>query len=295
MKHYLIAIDAGGTFFKSAIVSSDAEVLENSLVTVPANNDGTPDQVREGYRRTLKLQLSHAEKAGIIPEAVAIDTPGPFDYAAGISLMKHKFKAIYGIELRPWIREVVGDLPVVFLHDSAAFMGGELWHSPFGDFKNAGGAMIGTGLGFATVKDGVVLRRDDGEPLYSLWNVPMPGGKIVEDYVSGRGIASRFRDGHTGAKEIEHLAREGNREALEVYRETGRILAEAAAPYLEKVGAEIFILGGQISRSLPLFEDVMRERLSDVKTLKKIVRSERIETGHMLGAAYECFQKLGLL
>ena len=60
MKKYVIAIDAGGTFFKSAVISSEAEVLEGSVETVPANSDGTPDDVREGYFNTLALQLDHA-------------------------------------------------------------------------------------------------------------------------------------------------------------------------------------------------------------------------------------------
>ncbi len=296
MQRYVIAIDAGGTFFKSAIISENAEVLPGSFLTVPANSDGSPEIVKEGYRRTITTQLRTAQKAGIEISAVAIDTPGPFDYEGGISLMKHKFKAIYNLPLRPWINEYAGDVPVTFIHDSAAFLTGEMWNSPYGEYKNAAGAMIGTGLGFATMMDGVVLRKPDGDPLYDIWCEPYDIGDgkehIAEDFVSGRGIAARYAPGGRNAKEIELLATTGDEDALKVYRDTGTILGRAAAPYLKKVGAEIFILGGQISRALPLFEAELREALSDVTTLKKIVRSARLEYSHMFGAACDCFSKI---
>ncbi len=296
MQRYVIAIDAGGTFFKSAIISESAEVLPGSFLTVPANNDGSPEIVKEGYRRTITTQFRTAQKAEIEISAVAIDTPGPFDYEGGISLMKHKFKAIYNLPLRPWINEYAGDVPVTFIHDSAAFLTGEMWNSPYGEYKNAAGAMIGTGLGFATMMDGVVLRKPDGDPLYDIWCEPYDIGDgkehIAEDFVSGRGIAARYAPGGRNAKEIELLATTGDEDALKVYRDTGTILGRAAAPYLKKVGAEIFILGGQISRALPLFEAELREALSDVPTLKRIVRSARLEYSHMFGAACDCFRKI---
>lgn len=294
MKKYVIAIDAGGTFFKSAIVSSEAEVLSGTVMTVPANSDGTPEEVKEGYRRTLSAQLRNAKSAGIMISAVAVDTPGPFDYEGGFSKMEHKFRAIFGIPLRPWIEESVGKLPITFIHDSAAFLSGEMWNSPYGDFSNAAGVMIGTGLGFATMENRKVLRKPDGSPLYSVWASPYRG-RIAEDFVSGRGISARYKDGSHSAKEIELLAKAGDEEAKAVYAETGAILAEVIKPHLIKVGAEILILGGQISRGLPLFVDELRSGLSEVTTLRVITRSERLDVSHMLGAAHDCFTKLGVI
>ncbi len=296
MPKYVIAIDAGGTFFKSAIISENAQVLEGSLITVPANNDSSPETVREAYRRTLTSQLKNAAKVGITIDGVAVDTPGPFDYEGGMSLMTHKFKSIYKIPLRPWIQEIAGNIPVTFMHDSAAFLTGEMWHCPYGEYKNAAGAMIGTGLGFATMQNGMLLRRPDGDPLYDVWNAPYvtSDGKehIAEDFISGKGISSRYAPGGRNAKELEMLAVSGDETAKKVYADTGRILAEVVSPILKKIDAEIFILGGQISRALPLFENELKEGLSDVKTLQKIVRSTRLEYSHMLGAAHEAFSKM---
>ena len=294
MKKHLIAIDAGGTYFKSAIVSSEAEILDGSLFTTEANSDLDVEAVRQGYRRTLETQLDNAKAAGIEISAVAIDTPGPFDYENGFSLMQHKFKAIYKIPLHPWIKEVVGDLPVTFIHDSAAFLTGELWKSPYGDYQDAAGVMIGTGLGFATMKDGIVLRKPDGSPLYSIWQQPYRG-KIAEDFISGRGISGRYTKASVSAKELERRAYSGDAEARQVYEETGSMLGEIIAPYLELVGAKILILGGQISRALPLFELQLKTALSEVTSLEQITGSVRLDSAHMLGAACDCFTKLRML
>ena len=294
MKKYLIAIDAGGTFMKSAIVSNAAEIVDGSLYMTEAYSDQDADAVRQGYRRTLETQIANAKRVNVEISAVAVDTPGPFDYENGYSLMQHKFKAIYKQPLRPWIREIIGDLPVTFIHDSAAYLTGELWHSPYGDYKDAAGVMIGTGLGFATMKDGVVLRKPDGSPLYSIWQQPYRG-RIAEDFISGRGISERYTKAKVSAKEIERRAYSGDDEARRVYEQTGEMLGEIIAPYLELVGARILILGGQISRALPLFKPQLAASLSRVSTLERITGSERLESAHMLGAACDCFRKLGLL
>lgn len=297
MKKYVIAIDAGGTFFKSAIVSSEAEILDGSMSTVAANSGASSEVIQNAYHETLKRQLENAKSAGVTISAVAVDTPGPFDYENGYSLMQHKFKSIYKIPIRPWIHEITGDIPVSFIHDSAAFLLGEMWNSPYGDYKNAAGVMIGTGLGFATMKDGCVLRKPDGSPLYSIWSQPYksdinPEGKIAEDFISGRGISARYTKAKLDAKELERLAKSGDAEAIKVYADTGRILAEVISPYLKLVGAEILVLGGQISRALPLFEKELRKGLEDILTLKKITKSDRLEVSHMLGAARDSFSRI---
>lgn len=303
---YVISIDAGGTFFKSAIVSENAEVLSGTALTIPARSDADAGSVREGYEKTLTSQLDNAQRLGIKISAVAVDTPGPFDYESGFSLMRHKFKAIYKTPLRPWIKAVIGDIPVTFIHDSAAFLTGEMWNSPYGEYRSAAGTMLGTGLGFATMKDGRVLLAPDGSPLYSVWGQKLKpedisgcdissDSIIAEDVVSGRGISKRYAlltGLEASAKDIEHLANEGDEAAKKVYADTGRVLGRVTAPYLELIGAEVFILGGQISRAAPLFTDELEKSLSAVTTLKKIIRSERLDTSHMLGAAYNCFSRL---
>lgn len=110
----ILAIDAGGTFFKSGLVSADGKILEHTRVSCPVDSAGQASSVRSAYHILIARQLENARAIGRAIKAVGVDTPGPFDYQEGKSLMRHKFPALYGIPLRPWIQEAAGDLPSAF-------------------------------------------------------------------------------------------------------------------------------------------------------------------------------------
>ena len=135
----ILAIDAGGTFFKSGLVSADGKILEHTRVSCPVDSAGQASSVRSAYHILIARQLENARAIGRAIKAVGVDTPGPFDYQEGKSLMRHKFPALYGIPLRPWIQEAAGDLPVRFLHDSTAFLLGEYWKGGLQGEGNAAG------------------------------------------------------------------------------------------------------------------------------------------------------------
>ena len=187
----ILAIDAGGTFFKSGLVSADGKILEHTRVSCPVDSAGQASSVRSAYHILIARQLENARAIGRAIKAVGVDTPGPFDYQEGKSLMRHKFPALYGIPLRPWIQEAAGDLPVRFLHDSTAFLLGEYWKGGLQGEGNAAGVMLGTGLGFAYMRNGEVQLNPQGGPGFSLYTVPYRRG-AAEDYVSRRGIISRY-------------------------------------------------------------------------------------------------------
>ena len=73
--------------------------------------------------------------------------------------------------------------------------------------------------------------------------------------------------------------------ARETYAFTGACLGEVLSPILAEQGVELLIVGGQIARSFPVMQDALMAKLSDCRDLKKAVMSDRIENGHILGAA----------
>ena len=121
MKDYLLALDAGGTFLKAGLFEGQSPVA-GSFCSHPANSNGTTEEVHAAYTALLAEMRNRAEAMGGRITGVVADIPGPFDYKNGISQMKHKYTAICGVPLRPWFAEVLGDVPVRFLHDSAAFI-----------------------------------------------------------------------------------------------------------------------------------------------------------------------------
>ena len=115
MKDYLLALDAGGTFLKAGLFEGQSPVA-GSFCSHPANSNGTTEEVHAAYTVLLAEMRNRAEAMGGRITGVVTDIPGPFDYKSGISQMKHKYTAICGIPLRPWFAEVLGDIPVRFLH-----------------------------------------------------------------------------------------------------------------------------------------------------------------------------------
>ncbi len=298
---YVLAIDAGGTFFKSGIVDELGNVFPDSLYSARANSDKDAQSVKDAYTDIIKTAFAFADEHDIKICGIAVDTPGPFDFENGISLMEHKFRAIYGIPLKPWFYEAAGKtLPVTFIHDSAAFILGELWGERFKDVKNAAGVMLGTGLGFALYKDGKLCVKENGTPEVSIYASPLYDG-IAEDYISRRGIISTYRklmaqagleyDRAADAKEIGDLADSGDEVAHNAYATMAKNLAVVLSPIFEKYEPEVLVLGGQISRSFNHMEQELVKGLADCRSLKVITLSDRIENGHMLGAAHSFFLK----
>ncbi len=284
-RSYTLALDAGGTTFKSALFEGE-RICPDSLTTEPVDSSGTADEIRAAYRATLGRQVEWATAHEGRVCAVSVDTPGPFDYDAGFSRMTHKYQAIRGVPLKPWIQEATGHVPIRFLHDAHAFLLGVAPEFP--DLGNIAGVMIGTGLGFAVQVDGRVLLNPEGGPRYSLFQQPCRG-KTAEDFVSARGLVDAYHSASASkagtAKDVAERARAGDEMARHAYRELGEILAEVTAPVLAELGIEALILGGQVSYSFGLFSDSLEHGLSGIPSLRRVFPTKHIDTAHLLGAA----------
>lgn len=280
-----MALDAGGTTLKSALFET-GQILADSLATEPVDSSGSAEDIRTAFRNVLTRQKDGADGHGGTIVSVCMDTPGPFDYAAGIPRMTHKYLSIRGQSLVPWFREVLGRIPVRFLHDSHAFLLGVAPECP--GVTNLAGVMIGTGLGFAVQVEGIVQRNESGGPRYSLFQAPFRG-KTLEDFVSARGVVDAYNTraggNATDAKAVAEWAKTGDPAARRAFLDMGSALAEGIAPLLDRLRIEALILGGQVSRSFDLFGDSLAAGLARVRSLQTIRASKRIDLAHLLGAA----------
>ena len=144
-----------------------------------------------------------------LPEGAALAFPGPFDYATGISLMRHKLPYLYGVDLRTALAARFGWNParVTFVHDASAFLLGEISAGAAEGFKRAVGLTLGTGMGSAFAVDGCLVNEGKGVPPGGeIWNLPFDGATI-EDAVSSRAIRLAYSR-RTGCElEVALLAR----------------------------------------------------------------------------------------
>ena len=123
----ILAIDAGGTFFKSGLINAAGEIVEHTRISCPVDSGGQADSgaprlpypdsqaARKrpgpgpddqsgggGHPRPLRLPGGKKPDASQIPRPVRYSS-APVDSGGG------------------------GKLPVRFLHDSTAFLLGEYW------------------------------------------------------------------------------------------------------------------------------------------------------------------------
>ncbi|EIP97871.1 transcriptional regulator/sugar kinase [Opitutaceae bacterium TAV1] len=293
----ILAIDAGGTFFKSALVAPDGEILVGTQHTVPVDSQGPASGILAAWVSVFKAAFAAA--AASTPArriaAIGVSTPGPFDYARHTSLMTHKFQAIRGLDLRRALGELypeIGDIPLRFIHDAHAFIIGEHGRGAACGHERVIGVTLGTGVGFGCIIDGAIRDNGSGGPLVSLFRKPYRDG-LLEDYVSRRGIIRLYRE-HAGqgappgldVAEIASLAiTRQDPAARAAFDDAGRALGETLRPVVDELSATCLVAGGQIARAFPLFGPALCDALAGCGSLRLVTVAWHIDTAGLYGAA----------
>ncbi|MBR3875070.1 MAG: ROK family protein [Clostridia bacterium] len=275
MSEVILALDCGGSSIKAAVIR-DKDILETRLF--PFEGDGREDLLG-AFRAAAEWGASwNATRIGAA-------CPGPFDFNEGASRMVHKWQGIKDVPLAPVLNEALPGVPVRFLHDSTAYMLGEAWDGAGESMQSPAGVMLGTGFGYALMQDRLVLLDETQTPLVRLWNAPFKGG-IVEDFVSTRAIRKRYTDAtgkEADVKQIADLAHAGDETAIEVFRETGRLLGEILTQYLPE-WADGVVLGGRIALSGDLF-------LPYANTPVPVVAAKHVDDAALRGIAAYCMRE----
>ncbi len=237
----LLVLDIGGTYIKYGATDERGALLPESVRQTPSHADEEAGAFLDALRRIIR------ETDGA--EAACACIAGPFDFERGVSLMKHKFQALYGRSLRSPFEEA--GLPATFLHDSTAFMLGEYHDGALAGADNACCVMLGTGLGFSWIRDGRVCVDETQTPALALWKTPYLDG-IAEDYVSTRAIQGAYGQA-LPVKDIADAARAGDVAARDAFLTAGAHLSRIMTAVVARLGCRKMALGGQIARSADLF------------------------------------------
>ncbi|TDW95933.1 ROK family protein [Dinghuibacter silviterrae] len=278
-----LGVDIGGSHVTAAWVNiTRGSVLEDTLCTSPIDPGGSPREVVRGWAGTIRAALE--KRPGCCPLGIGIAMPGPFDYDRGVSLIDgvHKFERLMGLDIRLALKdELETDLPFVFRNDAACFGVGESLTGKGAGFRRVIALTLGTGLGSAFVLDGQVCSEGPGVPTDGfLYAVPFRDG-IAEDYVSSRWLVSAYA-ARTGRRvaDVRELAALGDRDALEVFGDFGRQLAEVVAPWIRDFDADCLVIGGSIRKAAPLFLPSLEAGLH-----LPIHLSDQMERAALVGAA----------
>jgi glucokinase len=280
----VLVYDVGGSHVAAAVCHLNDYGL-GPIFSAPHPDQETSDAF-VGMIHSLGVRAS----AGLEPVAGAeLAFPGPFDFQAGVSQMKHKLPYLYGVDLR---QEIAGRFAwepkqVRFLHDSAAFLLGEIGAGAARGDARAVGITLGTGIGSAFAVDGRVVTEGRGVPAGGeLWDLPYEGG-IIEDSVSTRAIQGSYKRLTGQSREVAELARAAGTDpaAAEAFTEFGRHLGLALRGALASFAPQIIVLGGGISRSSHLFLPAAQRELQALGAELRI--SQLLDTAPLVGAGVE--------
>ena len=246
----VLVYDIGGSHISAAVCA------ESYFALGPVSKAPQPQSIDEFFDvlGNLASQVT-AGACGVAGAALAM--PGPFDYAGGVSWMKHKMPFLYGVNVRHMLAKQLGwkDEQVHFLNDAAAFLSGEIGAGAARGISRTVGITLGTGIGSAFAVDGYLVTDGPGVPHGGeVWNLPFEDG-IVEDLISTRSIQQGYKECTGHEREVAEIAAGAAQDpaAVEVFKEFGRDLGRVLRTLLHDFGPDVVVLGGGISHAAPLF------------------------------------------
>jgi glucokinase len=278
------ALDIGGTHVTAGRIHVESATVEpGTRVRVdfpPAGESGVVERILETAVAIATPELCR----------LGVAVPGPFDYAAGVSRIRHKLAGLYGVNLR---RELATTLDlgdggaIAFLNDAEAFSLGEWWAGAAQGQVRVIGITLGSGLGSAFLENGEFVRSDERVPADgALYKLAFRGAP-VEETISRRALLASYGGDSADATDVEQIAargRAGENRARLVFRQLAAHLAEFLVPALEAFAPTCLVVGGSIARAWELLEPVLEQRLAAFRPLV-VARAARIDDAPLLGAA----------
>jgi len=296
MKKLAIGADIGGSHITCQIFDIENQIpFENTLVRKSVDSRGLKDEIIANWSEAVKKT---AEMVGFEAlTGIGFAMPGPFDYPNGIAWFNaevQKFKHLHGVDVKSELINHLGlarDFPIRFLNDASCFAIGEAWLGEAANYERIIAITLGTGFGTTFIKNRLPVAGVDGIPDDGfLYHIPFQHS-IADDYFSTRWFLKEYSE-KTGmeisdVKELADLAQTDST-SLGIFGEFGVNLGGFLVPWIEKFKADCVVLGGNISKSFPLFQKQMKLQFEKNSLQTAICISKTDETAALFGSAKLC-------
>lgn len=292
-KNIAIGVDIGGSHITAGAVNlSTGVLLRETLAEREVDSNDQAHTIISVWGSCIRETMAKVPADNL--SGLGFAMPGPFDYVRGIALFKGvpKFENLYGFNISDAIRstiEVTDEFPVRFMNDASAFAVAESWAGKAKGTKRSVSITLGTGFGSAFIEGNIpAVDGPDVPQMGCVWHLPFRDG-IADEYFSTRWFLKEYAAISgvtcTGVKELAErvpldlLARV-------VFKEFGVNLATFLAPWLMRFGAEVLVIGGNISHAWNLFGDPFTKMLAEYGCNTRTEISELKEDAALLGSAY---------
>ncbi|GGB36666.1 ROK family protein [Virgibacillus dakarensis] len=287
MKRYL-AVDIGGTYIKFGIVDEGATILKMDKTKTPETLDGLLDLVVDLYHKNQDV-------AG-----VAISCPGAVS-DTGIIYGSSALSYLHGPNIKRLIRDRI-DLPIFMENDANCAGYAEVWKGKAQGKKDAIVVVIGTGIGGALIKNGLVHKGANlhgGEfgymviPTgsgvdYDTWSATGATGALVKNVANLKHMNEKELTGEA----VFEMANDGDVDCKQAIDQFHQYLALGIYNLQYIYDPEIILIGGGISARNDLIDhinaklDDILNRLKASKIKPVIDTCEFGQYANMLGAVY---------
>lgn len=308
---YIIGVDLGGTNIVVGAMSADGS-REHATHEIPTRAALGADAVVERIVQLIERVVAETSAATGAPRSaflgVGIGSPGPLDRERGLVIFTPNL-GWRDFPLRDRVSDAVG-LPATLDNDANCATLGEWWIGAAQGGRNVIGLTIGTGIGGGLILDGRLYHgASDVAGEIGHATIDSTGRRCgcgnygcLEAYASGPAIAERAREALAGGEPsampvmvggdlsrltaalVYQAAREGDRLALEVVRETARLLGAGVANLLNIFNPDVVVLAGGVTQAGDALFEPMRAEVRR-RAFKPAVDACRIVPGALQGRA----------
>jgi glucokinase len=292
-KNIALGVDIGGSHITSGAVDlSTGILLRDTLAERDVDSNDQAYSIISAWGSCIRETLGKVTDGKVT--GIGFAMPGPFDYVRGVALFKGvpKFENLYGFNISDAIRstiEVPDEFPVRFMNDASAFAVAESWTGKAKGTKRSVSITLGTGFGSAFIEGNIpVVDGPDVPKMGCVWHLPFRDG-IADEYFSTRWFVKEYAaiSGIT-VSGVKELAEKVPLDLLAgvVFKEFGVNLATFLAPWLMRFGAEVLVIGGNISHAWNLFGDPFTKMLAEYGCHTRTEISDLKQDAALLGSAY---------
>ena len=290
-----IGIDIGGTKIRGVLLKNNKAVKKYEVKT---RNKNSQKVVLVQIFKCIDKLIEGENKKRI--KGIGLGVPSPIDFEKQRILTPPNLKALKNCQLAKVVKDKFR-IKAVIDNDANCFTLAEALLGAGKGFKIVAGITIGTGVGGGIVIDKQIYHGEFGNAgefghiniVKNGWRCSCGRKGCVEAYVSGKGIikiAKGLGIKNSNPKEIEDLARLGNKKAKIVYKTAGEYLGLGLVSIVNTIDPGIIVIGGGISHAgnliiNPAKEIVKRAGLNPLTKKIRIVKSKLGREAGAIGAA----------
>ncbi|NOU59868.1 ROK family protein [Marinifilum caeruleilacunae] len=291
-KQYAIGVDVGGSHISSKSYDLTEKILlDNSFRSIKIDHSGSKVEILNRMVELLSPALKDIERENLA--GIGFAMPGPFDYVNGIALFSGenaKFVHLNEVNIRKELSErlEIEEEKIRFINDATAFAIGEYFNGGLQNTAKSLAITLGTGFGSAFLSNGIPVITEDTVPKEGcLWHLPFETG-IADDYFSTRGLVNRFeaiaKQKVEGVKQIADMASTHSL-AQDLFNDFGMKLAQFLSPWIRSFEVESVVIGGNISKAFPLFQNSLQDEFQKQGVQLKTGSSQLLEDAAFIGSA----------